>query len=505
MSSSFLSVVLLISSIIIVYSYHYMSPYSKAPYFLWFTISFILSMLFLISSSDLMFVMLGWDGLGLVSFFLIVYFQNQSSIYSGLFTVLINRLGDAFFLILIGYMLASAPTLFVFMSDLVPSLTIFILLITFCTKSAIFPFSSWLPLAMAAPTPISALVHSSTLVTAGLYLIIRYSYYLYSVPGLCKLIIILGLFTSFYSGLNSISECDFKKLIALSTLSHLGFILTALGSGLVHLAFFHLLSHALFKSLLFIAIGDIMVSLQHSQEARYLSSGRIFTTFSSNIITFSFVNLLGIPSVTGFFSKDLILERFNYESNSFVLLILLYFNLIFTFYYTLKLFYFTFKPSLLNPYQQFHPSSLLHAYLILSLSFLSIISGYLMLSMLFPFTIFPPLPVVIKILPNVLIASVFFYLCVFLKPLIFLSRYVLSLTSSMLFLTPILNSFSFSVKTISLFNKSFEQGRLWSLMGLYSKKVSFTLSSHTVETSLLHSLTSLWSFIPILILVYILL
>lgn len=288
----------------------------------------------------------------------------------------------------------------------------------------------------------------------------RYSYYIYSSPLLCKLIIILGLFTSFYSGVNSISETDFKKLIALSTLSHLGFILTALGSGLLQLAFFHLLSHALFKSLLFMAIGDVMVSLQHSQEARYLSSGSIFTAFSRGIITFSFINLLGLPSASGYFSKDLILESFNFCSNSSLLIFILYFNLLFTFYYTFKLFYYTFKPNLINPYQQFHHSSYLHLSLLLLLSFTAIVSGFLMLATLFPFTAFPPLPLLIKSIPNMLLVLVFTYLLVFLKPFSFTSSLVISLTSSMLFLTSLLNSFSSLSSHVSLLNKSLEQGRL---------------------------------------------
>jgi NADH-ubiquinone oxidoreductase chain 5 len=140
------------------------------------------------------------------------------------------------------------------------------LILTFMTKRAVYPFSPWLPIAIAAPTPISALVHSSTLVTAGLYLIMRYSYVLYSYPILIKLLFIASIFTSFYAGLNTIFEVDFKKLIALSTLSHLGFIGIAFSLGLLYLRFFHLLVHALFKSLLFITIGDIIINLNHSQD-----------------------------------------------------------------------------------------------------------------------------------------------------------------------------------------------------------------------------------------------
>lgn len=131
-----------------------------------------------------------------------------------------------------------------------------LLLLGLITKRAIFPFSPWLPVAIRAPTPISALVHSSTLVTAGLYLIIRFESFIFLNSPLITLFLILSLFTSLYAGICSVFESDLKKLVALSTLSHLGFIGIALGIGCTSLAFFHLLVHALFKSLLFIGVGD---------------------------------------------------------------------------------------------------------------------------------------------------------------------------------------------------------------------------------------------------------
>lgn len=260
--------------------------------------------------------MLGWDGLGLVSFFLIVYYQNQSSITSGLFTLLMNRVGDRFFLVTIMLFYYFYSDLFCFSSNLTTLSTLCLLCLTFMTKSAIYPFSPWLPLAMAAPTPISALVHSSTLVTSGLYLIMRFSYLLYSSYSLMKVLLILRIFTSFYAGINAIVEKDLKKLIALSTLSHLGFIGLAFSSGLLNLAFFHILTHALFKSLLFMAIGDIIISLNHSQDIRYLSSGMAYTPFSSIIMYVSLLNLLGLPNLSGYFSKDLVLEIMNYSASS---------------------------------------------------------------------------------------------------------------------------------------------------------------------------------------------
>lgn len=208
------------------------------------------------------------------------------------------------------------PDFTFFSSDTPSLLLVVILVLTFMTKRALYPFSPWLPMAIAAPTPISALVHSSTLVTAGLYLIMRFSYVLYRSPEVMKYLFLARIFTSFYAGINTIFEVDLKKLIALSTLRHLGFIGIAFSIGLLYLRFFHLLVHALFKSLLFITIGDIMINLNHAQDARYLSGGYFITPFSVMLINVSLLNLLGMPRLRGFFSKDLVLETISYSNAS---------------------------------------------------------------------------------------------------------------------------------------------------------------------------------------------
>nr|UBX38554.1 NADH dehydrogenase subunit 5 [Brachionus fernandoi] len=354
MSVWFTTIILLISSVIMVYSYFYMAPYSKSVYFLWLTNLFIFSMLMVVNMSNLFFLMLGWDGLGLVSFFLIVYYQNQSSITSGMFTLLMNRLGDSFFLVTITLFFYFYSDLTMFSSNLTSVLVLTMTLFTFMTKSAIYPFSPWLPLAMAAPTPISALVHSSTLVTAGLYLMMRFSYLLYSSYSLMQLLLILSLFTSFYAGMNSIFEKDLKKMIALSTLSHLGFIGMAFSVGLLQLAFFHMLTHALFKSLLFMTMGDIMINLNHSQDIRYLSSGMLYTPMSCMVMYVSILNLLGMPNLSGYFSKDLVLEMMNYSWLSSIVMLVLFVNVFFTYYYTYQLFFYSFQPIKVLPYQNFH-------------------------------------------------------------------------------------------------------------------------------------------------------
>jgi NADH-ubiquinone oxidoreductase chain 5 len=287
-----------------------------------------------------------------------------------------NRIGDGFFLVCLSFMAILMPDFYAVNSFLPQSYMLPLLLIlTFMTKRALYPFSSWLPMAMAAPTPISALVHSSTLVTSGLYLIIRFSYILYSFPALIKLLLIVRLFTSFYAGLNTIFELDLKKLIALSTLSHLGFIGMAFSSGLLSFSFFHLLAHALFKSLLFMCIGDIIINLSHSQDIRYLSSGVFYTPFSVLTIYVSILNLLGIPSISGFFSKDLVLESFHHSGAGVLAIFLLYLNVFFTYFYTFQLFYYSFSSNKLTPFFMFHSSLKLHRVLIFLLGLLSTVFG----------------------------------------------------------------------------------------------------------------------------------
>lgn len=459
-SSWFFTIVLLISTIIIVYSYNYISPYSKSGYFLWFTILFVLSMLIVISMNNLLFLILGWDGLGLISFFLIVYYQNQSSITSGLFTILMNRIGDSFFLASIMVFMYSSIDLTVFSYHLPDLFSVLLLLITFITKRALFPFSPWLPAAMAAPTPISALVHSSTLVTAGLFLIMRFSYFFYSCVPLINALLVIRIFTSFYAGLNTLFEKDLKKLIALSTLSHLGFIGMAYASGLLYLAFFHMLTHALFKSLLFITIGDIIINMSHSQDIRYLSKGYHYTPFSSFIINVSLLNLLGLPTLRGYFSKDLVLEGLNYSYISSCLYFLVICNVFFTYYYTYTLLYFSFQSNKLSPLSLVHSPLLIHSSLMLLLSFLAVSFGLFFISHVYPYLSFLSVPFSLKFAP--LFINVTFFLVLFLLVRMFSSRrvFINSYFSQMMYLTPFILTImsKFYSSLVYNFNKSFESG-----------------------------------------------
>lgn len=324
---------------------------------------------------------------------------------------------------------------------------------------------------MSAPTPISSLVHSSTLVTAGLYLMIRFSSYLYSSIYLIDILLLVRVFTTFYAGLNSVVESDLKKLVALSTLSHLGFIALAFSSGWESLALFHLFSHALFKSLLFMSVGEVISSQTHYQDIRYLSSGLLITPVSSSYIFVSSLRLIGLPFVRGFYSKDIVLERLFYSDiMSLVSVVIVYINLLFTYVYRTRLVYFCVKSSMVSPYQLVG-SSQLHRFPLLLLSLFSLIFGQFFLS-------FSAISVPIVVLPIFRILP--FMLLVTILSIYFFSSAISSLSpspsffgssGSMLYLSDItssISSFAF-LKSVPSLIKSFEHGVLPSFsMGLSS-------------------------------------
>jgi len=217
------------------------------------------------------------------------------------------------------------------------------------TKRAQFPFSAWLPAAIAAPTPIRALVHSSTLVTAGVYLIIRIGLRFKGFNDFSGLLLVISVFTVFFSGLRAVIDFDIKKIIALSTLSQLGVIIITLSTGFEILALFHLLTHALFKALLFLCAGAIIHGSINEQDIR----GYFSLFYKMPLVVASFnlasLSLIGFPFLSGFYSKDIILEVLYSSNNSFVLFSMVVVSTFFTRVYSLRLFYFTVLKGLLSP------------------------------------------------------------------------------------------------------------------------------------------------------------
>jgi NADH:ubiquinone oxidoreductase subunit 5 (subunit L)/multisubunit Na+/H+ antiporter MnhA subunit len=290
----------------------------------------------------------------------------------------------------------------------------------------------------------------------------RFRYFLYCQSELVTVLLFARVFTSFYAGINTIFEKDLKKLIALSTLSHLGFIGIAFSSGLLFLAFFHLLTHALFKSLLFITIGDVIINLNHSQDIRYLSKGSLITPFSSNIIIISVFNLLGLPTLRGYFSKDLVLEVLNYSSFSFVFQFFVFLNVFFTYYYSYQLLFFSFQTSKFNPFQLFHSSFVLHASLILCLGLISVVFGSFFIRYVISRLLFLVTPRSVKFIPLFLNISYFILIILMLKLFTSSNIFFNSYFSRIIFLAPLMlsiSSFSYLKLSSQLF-KTFETGVL---------------------------------------------
>nr|UIG88109.1 NADH dehydrogenase subunit 5 [Halobates proavus] len=342
MSLLFSGCVFFISSMVILYSHSYMiSDYNKVR-FLYLVLMFIFSMFMLIMSPNLISILIGWDGLGLVSYCLVVYFQNYKSHSAGMLTILTNRIGDVAILLSIAWMMNFGSWHFfyyLFFYDSWMFYLIVLLILAGFTKSAQIPFSSWLPAAMAAPTPVSALVHSSTLVTAGVYLLIRFSSMIYMFN--CNFFLILSLMTMFMSGLGANFEFDLKKIIALSTLSQLGLMMSILFLGFPYLSYFHLLTHAFFKALLFLCAGLIIHVMNDTQDIRFMGGLSYQLPFTITCFCISNLSLCGFPYLSGFYSKDLILELSTFTGSNMFYYIIMYLSVGLTVSYTVRLIYYT--------------------------------------------------------------------------------------------------------------------------------------------------------------------
>lgn len=321
----FARAVLCISANVIQFANTYIHGDPFTQRFIHLVLLFVLSINLLIFIPHLIALLLGWDGLGLVSFLLVIYYQNPKRLGAGIITALTNRIGDVCLLLRIGWSLNQGhwSVLNIWPSRFRGLLTLSIMLAAI-TKRAQIPFSRWLPAAIAAPTPVSALVHSSTLVTAGVFLIIRFFPFLNQAAWFKPTLLFIATLTIVIAGLRAITECDLKKIIALSTLSQLGVIIGRLGLGLPHLAFFHLITHALFKALLFVCGGTLIHYHLHGQDLRRIGglTNRLPITIRS--LTLANLALCGAPFIAGFYSKDAILES-SLSVNVNLLIVFLFF------------------------------------------------------------------------------------------------------------------------------------------------------------------------------------
>nr|YP_009689689.1 NADH dehydrogenase subunit 5 [Trichoprosopon pallidiventer]QEE94431.1 NADH dehydrogenase subunit 5 [Trichoprosopon pallidiventer] len=345
MSLMFMSFVLLISSLVINYSEEYMSEDFNINRFILLVLMFVMSMMLLIISPNLISILLGWDGLGLISYCLVIYFQNTKSYNAGMLTALSNRIGDVALLLAIAWMLNYGSWNFIFYLDMMNNdknmkMIGYLVVLAAMTKSAQIPFSSWLPAAMAAPTPVSALVHSSTLVTAGVYLLIRFNVMLENSFSGQILLLISGL-TMFMAGLGANFEFDLKKIIALSTLSQLGLMMSILSMGFFKLAFFHLLTHALFKALLFMCAGVIIHNMKNIQDIRFMGNLSMSMPLTCSCFNIANLALCGMPFLAGFYSKDMMLEMVMMSYMNFFSFFLFFFSTGLTVCYSFRLVYYS--------------------------------------------------------------------------------------------------------------------------------------------------------------------
>lgn len=345
----FLRFVIFISSIVLFYRGRYIREDKNVNRFIYLVLAFVLSMAFLIISPNIIRILLGWDGLGLVSYVLVIYYQNEKSANAGILTALSNRIGDVAILLAIAVFFEYGGWNFLFYVDALQSadnrwLVCFLIVAAAITKSAQIPFSAWLPAAIAAPTPVSALVHSSTLVTAGVYLLIRFS------PAIERsnsrlILLLLSRLTIFMAGLGANFEYDLKKIIALSTLRQLGVIIRILCLGFPELAFFHLLAHALFKALLFICAGSVIHRVKDYQDIRIMGGLVYHIPLTGICINLANLALCGTPFLAGFYSKDIILELAFISSINLIIFVLYALATGLTVCYTMRLVYYTLSGS----------------------------------------------------------------------------------------------------------------------------------------------------------------
>ncbi len=281
---------------------------------------FIFFMLILVLAKNLVLLFVGWEGVGLCSYLLIgFWFSDPQKAYAGKKAFVVNRVGDAglllgFFLLFQAFHTLDIPTILQRAMDVSPTvpttmltLATLCLLLGVCGKSAQAPLYIWLPDAMAGPTPVSALIHAATMVTAGIYLFCRLSMLLLLAPLTATVLLCVGGITTLVGALLATAQKDIKKVLAYSTVSQLGYMVMALGVGAFTAAFFHLLTHAFFKALLFLGAGAVIHGLHHEQDMEKMGGLKSKMPVVAVTMGLATLAIAGVPPLAGFFSKDAIL------------------------------------------------------------------------------------------------------------------------------------------------------------------------------------------------------
>src|SRR5688572_13926078 len=391
LSSLFLLIITGVGFLIHVYSASYMHHESKehfARYFSYLNF-FVFSMLLLVMGANFVILFIGWEGVGLCSYLLIGYwFKNTEYNYAARKAFVMNRIGDLAFLVAIFWIISKVgSTSFteVFSSEGLGKLSsvditgITLLLFVGATgKSAQIPLYTWLPDAMAGPTPVSALIHAATMVTAGIYMIAR-SNALYSLSDITSNIVAyIGLATALLAATIALKQNDIKRVLAYSTVSQLGFMFLALGVGAYTEAVFHVMTHAFFKALLFLGSGSVIHAMGGEQDIRNMGglSKKLKTTYWTFLI--GCIAIAGIPPLSGFFSKDAILLGAYLKSP--VMYGIALFTAMLTAFYMFRLFFITFTGKFRGTHEQEHhlhesPPAMTIPLVILAI--LSIVGGFI--------------------------------------------------------------------------------------------------------------------------------
>ena len=306
-----------ITFLILVYTVYYMEGSPHIQRFFSYLSALAGFMLVLVTGANYFVMFLGWEGIGIVSYLLISYFYTRiQATKAALLALTMNRVGDmgmsigffAIFGILGSLNFASVFSVAPYINEIAITIISLLLFSGAMAKSAQLPLNTWLPGSMEAPTPVSALLHAATLVTAGIYLLLRSSPILsYSTDALL-VITLIGSLTAFVAGSTALVQNDLKRIIAFSTISQLGYMMIALGLAQWNVALLHTILHAFFKALLFLSAGVIIHSLSDEQDIRKMGGLITFMPFIYSVMLIGTIALLGLPWLSGFYSKDLILE-----------------------------------------------------------------------------------------------------------------------------------------------------------------------------------------------------
>ena len=331
LTAMMMCVVTFVSLMVHIYTIGYMDEDEGYNRFFAYISLFTFSMLMLVMSNNMLQLFFGWEAVGLVSYLLIGFWYNKpTAIFANMKAFLVNRVGDLGFILGIGLIAAYTGTLnyteaFAQAADL-SALTLpgtswmLITVICICLfigamgKSAQFPLHVWLPDSMEGPTPISALIHAATMVTAGIFMVARMSPLFELSETALNFIMIIGAITALFMGFLGIIQNDIKRVVAYSTLSQLGYMTVALGASAYSVAVFHLMTHAFFKALLFLGAGSVIMGMHHNQDIRYMGAVRKYMPITWITSLLGSLALIGTPFFSGFYSKDSIIEAVH-ESN----------------------------------------------------------------------------------------------------------------------------------------------------------------------------------------------